>query len=111
YKVPMSQSLVEDAANLVQILQQDIQDTMAIDEDEAFLVGAGVGKPRGILPGQLNPDTLKEVNSGAAAALTTNGIKSLKRGVPSQYRDENCIWVATSDTFGATEILTVGGGN
>lgn len=111
YKVPMSMSLVEDAANLVSILQEDIQDTMVIDEDEAFLIGKGAGKPRGILPGGLNVDNLTEVISESANAVTTNGIKKLKRGVPSQYRDNSCIWVGQSDTFGDIEVLTVGGGN
>lgn len=111
YKVPMSQSLVEDAANLIEILQQDIQDTMSMDEDEAFLVGKGAGKPRGILPGGLNVDALTEVASGSASDVTTNGIKKAKRGVPSQYRDDQCVWVAASDTYGEIEILTVGGGN
>ncbi len=111
YKVPMSMSLVEDAANLIAILQEDIQDTMVIDEDEAFLIGKGAGKPRGILPGGLNVDALTEVVSESASAVTTNGIKKLKRGIPSQYRDDSCIWVAQSDTFGDVEVLTVGGGN
>ena len=107
YKVPMSMSLVEDAANLVSILQTDIQDTMVIDEDEAFLVGTGVGMPRGILPKGLNTDLLNEVESESAAAFTVVGIKRLKRGIPSQYRDEKCIWIANSDSFSDIEVLMI----
>ena len=58
YKVSMSQSLVEDAANLVDLVQSDIGDTLAIDEDVAFLVGDGNGKPHGHPAGQRKHDRL-----------------------------------------------------
>lgn len=109
YKIPMSQSLVEDAANLVALIQDDILTTFALDEDEACLVGDGAGnKPLGILPGGLNALSLTTVNSGGASALTTAGIKKLKRGVASQYR-QSAIFIANSDTYGAIEVLTVSG--
>ena len=105
YKVPFSRSLVEDAANLVSLVQEDIVTTAAIDEDESDLVGDGAGKPLGILPGGANTLGLKEVVSGAAAALTAVGIKKLKRGVASQYRSSGR-FVANGDTYGAIETLT-----
>ena len=104
YKIVMSQSLVEDAANLVSLVQNDITDVLAIDEDDAFLVADGVGKPRGILPGGANSHSLTEVASGHATTITGDGVKSLKRGVASQYRARG-IWVATSDTYGTIETI------
>jgi HK97 family phage major capsid protein len=106
YKVGMSQSLVENASNLVQLVQADIADTLGIDEDEAFLVGDGVGKPLGLLPGKANGLSLTEVKSANASALTAAGIKALKRGVASQYR-KGSVFVGASDTYGAIEVLTV----
>jgi HK97 family phage major capsid protein len=108
YKVPMSQSMVEDATNLVSLVQDDIVMTQAIDEDIAFLTGNGIKKPYGILPDGSNAMSLAEVVSGAAAALTANGVKALKRGIASQYR-QNGVWVANSDTYGAIERLTYAG--
>ncbi|MBE2198470.1 MAG: phage major capsid protein [Anaerolinea sp.] len=108
YKIPMSQSLVEDAANLVDLVQTDITDTLSMDEDTAFLIGDGAGKPLGFLPGGLNAMGLKEVNSGAAAAMTTSGVKKLKRGIASQYRGRGA-YVGNSDTYGDIELLTVSG--
>lgn len=87
YKVPMSQSLIEDASNLVSLVQNDIVDTAAIDEDIAFLTGAGGSMPHGILPGGLNTYGISEVNSGAAAALTADGIIALSDGIADQYID------------------------
>lgn len=110
YKVPMSQSLVEDASNLVAILQQEAVSTLAIDEDEAFTVGNGVGKPLGILPGGANTLSLTEVASLNASALTANGIKALKRALPTQYR-RAAVWLGNSDTFGDIERLVDGNGN
>ena len=106
YKVPFSQSLVEDAANLVTILMNDIAVTRAIDEDEQFLVGDGVGKPWGILPGGANTNALREVVTGDADELTVIGVKALKRGLVSQYRN-NGVFVGQSDTFGIIESMTV----
>lgn len=86
YKVPFSVSLLEDAENIIDIFTNLTADTLAIDEDTDFLIGDGANKARGILPGQLNADGLTEVISGNGTALTMDGIKSLRRGVASQYR-------------------------
>ena len=86
YKVPFSASLLEDASNVMGIFMDLVADTLAIDEDIAFLIGDGANKPYGLLPGQANANSLTEVNSGAAAALTIEGLKKLRRGVDSQYR-------------------------
>jgi HK97 family phage major capsid protein len=95
-------------ANLQQILERDILDTMALDEDRVFLTGNGAGVPLGILPGGTNSLGWKEVNSGASGALTTAGIKKLKRGLASQYRAQG-VFVANSDTYGEIELLTTSG--
>jgi len=109
YKIPMSLSLVEDASNLVSMLMEDIVSTLAMDEDEAFLIGTGVGRPSGILPGGDNAYGIKEVNSGDAANLTVAGIKKLKRGIASQYR-KGGKWVANSDSYAIMEAFTAGAG-
>lgn len=102
YKISYSQSIVDDAGNLVSLVNKDMTDVSAQDEDEVFLIGDGVGKPLGILPGGANVFTLTEVHSQSANAVTAAGIKALKRGIPSQYR-KNAVWVANSDTYGAIE--------
>lgn len=110
YKVVMSQSLVEDASNLVTILQNLATSTLAVDEDDAFTIGDGMGKPHGLLPGSANFHSFSEVVTGSAAALTANGIKSLKRGLPIQYR-QNAVYLANSDTYLDIELLVDGNGN
>ena len=109
YKVPMSMSVVEDAANLVSMLMNDIVSTVAIDEDYAFLTADDVGKPAGILPGDANGNSLTEVLTGSSGVVTAAGIKKLKRGVASQYR-KTAKWIANSDTWADVEALTAGAG-
>jgi HK97 family phage major capsid protein len=109
YKVPMSQSLVDDAVNLVDLVENDIVVTLAIDEDDAFLTGPGGNMPHGILPGGANSHSLTAINSGDANTLTPTGLKQLKRGLASQYR-ANGVFVGNSDSFSTVETMTDGNG-
>lgn len=104
YKVAMSQSLIEDATNIVSIFSSLVTDTLAMDEDAAFLVGDGAGKPRGILPGLANAHGLTEVVSGDASTLTVEGVKRLRRGVATQYR-ARASWIGNSDTASVIETF------
>lgn len=106
YKIPMSTSLAEDAMNLVQLVEDDIVMTVAMDEDEAFLVGDGVGKPLGWLPGGLNSHSL--ANTTVATTFTAASIKALRRKLATQYRGR-AVFVANSDSYGLIEALTVSG--
>ena len=111
FKVPFSQSLVEDAANLIDIFTDLVSVTLAIDEDEAFLIGDGAGKPRGILPSSANAHSLTEVVSGHATLLQVETVKGLRRGIASQYRlPGRCSWVGESDTADALEQFQDGSG-
>lgn len=106
YKIPMSTSLAEDAMNLVQLVEDDIVVTVAIDEDEVFLVGDGVGKPLGWLPGGLNSHSL--ANTTVATTFTAASVKALRRKLGSQYR-ARAVFVANSDSYGLIENLNVSG--
>ena len=110
YKVPFSVSLLEDATNMVEIFEGLVSDTLGMDEDDAFIVGDGVGKPLGILPGSANTTrSLNNVNSGSASTLTMNGLKNLRRGIASQYRmNGRATWIANGDTGGVIETLQDG---
>lgn len=109
YKAAMSQSLIEDAVNIIPIFNGLVTDTLAMDEDTTFLVGDGAGKPRGILPSSANAHSLTEVVSGHATLLTVSGVKKLRRGVAAQYRARGS-WIANSDTAAAVEDFKDGQG-
>lgn len=109
YKAPMSVSLLEDASNVVTLFTNAVSTTLAIDEDEAFLIGDGVGKPMGILPGSANGHGLTEVLTGSSGAIAIGGLRLLKRGVASQYRAAGrATLIGNSDTGGDIEGLNDG---
>ena len=111
YKVSFSQSLIEDAANLVGIFSEMVGVTLAVDEDDAFLVGDGAGKPRGILPSSANAHSLTEKASTVADALDVAGVKALRRGIASQYRAAGrASWIGNSATAEKVETFQDGVG-
>lgn len=110
YKVPFSVSLLQDATNVVDLFTNLVSETMALDEDDAFLIGSGVGRPMGILPLSANSLGLEEQVSLAAATLTIEGLKKLRRTVASQYR-RNASMIGNSDTGGIIEALKDTNGN
>ncbi|MCG3207309.1 MAG: hypothetical protein FOGNACKC_00909 [Anaerolineae bacterium] len=104
YRLRMSASLVEDAENIIDLFNEEVADTLAIDEDAVFITGTGTNQPRGLLPGGVNKHSFAEVPSGSAAALTVTGVKKLRRGVASQYRNANAAsWLANSETASTIE--------
>ena len=89
-----TQGMLDDAEiNLEAWLAGEVQTEFAYQEGVAFLSGDGVNKPNGILTyvtGGTNAAThpwgaITTVNSGAAAALTTDGILSLVYSLPSEF--------------------------
>lgn len=106
FKTPMSFSLLEDARNLAQIFEAKVAETLSFDEDEAFLVGNGLNKPRGILPGGTNALGLQEVNSTDASTIKYSGLKLLPRGIATQYRQNSkASWIGSSATAGIIETM------
>lgn len=95
----LSRNLIEDAAfNIEQFLSKKFAESSAIDEDNKFLTGSGVGTPQGILPGGTNANGLQEVPSLDAAKLSWDGLLDLVYAVPSQYRD-GCVFMGERKTY------------
>ena len=97
--VTLSKNSLEDGAfNLVNHLTNQFASAAAINEDNAFMIGDGAGKPQGILPGSLNATSLTEVNSTSAAALTFDGVLALTMNLDSQYKT-NAVFIANKATY------------
>lgn len=114
-----TQQILDDAAiNLEQWLAGEVQTEFALQEGKAFLGGDGVNKPTGILTyvtGGTNAakhpfGAIKNVNSGAAAAITADGIISLIYSLPSEFR-ANARFVMNNATQAAVRKLKDGQGN
>ena len=97
YAMPSATQQIQDDAEIdfAKWLAGEVETEFAAKEGEAFLSGDGVNKPRGILTydaateGALAASAqhplgpISEVNSGAAAALTTDGLLDLQYDLPS----------------------------
>lgn len=100
--IEVTTDLLEDsAADLESILAEVIAETLALDEDSAFINGNGVGKPEGVLQGgSPNPAT----DLGTATTITYAGLVALYSGLPGQYR-QNAKFLMNSATFGKILLL------
>jgi HK97 family phage major capsid protein len=104
--VQVSEELLEDSAvNIETILAQVIGETKAIDEDDKFLSGTGLGEPEGI-----TSSGASTVNSGTAANITYGGLIDLFVALASQYR-QRATWMWNSITFGEILKLKDSAGN
>lgn len=96
---PLGRNLIEDAAfNIESYLVTKFAEAAAIDEDDKFLIGTGVGCPEGILPGGTNALGLTEKISGDASGLLWNGLIDMTFGIAAQYR-RNAVWIGERATY------------
>lgn len=103
--IEISPQLLEDSAVPVEsIIAGLIADTLAHDEDDAFLSGNGVGRPEGILSAGCTT-----VNTGGASDITYAGLIDLLMNVPAQYR-QNGTFLMKSTTYGNLLKLNTGTG-
>ena len=98
-ETPLSRNLLEDIAfDIEGYLSKKLAEAVALDEDRQFMIGNGVGKPKGILPNSINAMAIPEVNSGGASTLTWDGLIALTYGIAAQYR-QGGVWLANRATY------------
>ena len=83
-----------------------VADKFSRTENTAFIVGNGVGKPRGILtyaqqaaPGTYQRDRIRQVITGAAANVTADGFIMQQNAIKEAYQPR-AIWMMKRSTFG-----------
>ncbi|MCD2164289.1 phage major capsid protein [Comamonas koreensis] len=114
-----TQQILDDAEiNLEAWLAGEVQTEFAKQEGLAFLSGDGVNKPKGLLTyvtGGTNATAhpfgaIAQVNSGAAAAITTDGIVDIVYSLPSAFTG-NARFIMNRKTQGLVRKLKDGQGN
>lgn len=114
-----TQQMLDDSEiDLEAWLAGEVQQEFAYQEGVAFLSGDGVNKPKGLLTyitGGANAaahpyGAITTVNSGAAAALTTDGIVSLIYALPGEFT-ANARFIMNRATQAAIRKLKDGQGN
>lgn len=85
-----TQKLLDDSmVNVEGWLVNKISQKMARTENTAFVLGDGVGKPRGLLSypaGTTNPGEIEVINSGVNGSFTADNIIDLVYSLKSEYR-------------------------
>jgi HK97 family phage major capsid protein/HK97 family phage prohead protease len=103
--VDVSNQLLEDSAfQMESELAADFGEEFGRLEGATFLNGTGTGQPKGLLT-----ETLAEVSSGAAAAITSDGLIDLFHSLPSFYA-QNATWGMNRATISAVRKLKDGAG-
>jgi len=113
-----TQKMLDDAGFDIEAwLARKTADKLSRTENTAFVVGDGSQKPRGFLnlpawaaAGVYERFKLEQINSGAAAALTGDGLKKLQNAVKEAYQNGS-IWAMKRGTWGAVILLKDGAGN
>lgn len=114
-----TQQMLDDAeVNLEAWLANEVQTEFAYQEGVAFLTGNGTNKPNGLLTyitGGSNAAShpwgaIGVVNSGSAAALTTDGIVNLVYALKSEFTG-NAHFCMNRGTQNAVRLLKDGQGN
>lgn len=107
-----SQTLLEDSSiNIENWLAGKIANKFARTEAAAFVAGNGIGKPRGFLDYGTGTDfgQVEQVNMGAAANLTTDGIIDVKYTL-KEFFLQRASWLANRTTVSALMKLKDGDG-
>lgn len=97
--VVVEPSLMEDSVvPLDSLLSEIVGETLALDEDYAFIRGSGVGQPRGLLDyvGTTTPadGVITTVLTGASGTLGYDGLVDLKYALPAQYQNGAVYYMA-----------------
>lgn len=101
-ETPLSRNNVEDSAfDIEGYLVKKFGESTAIDEDNAFLTGDGIGKPLGLLPSGGNGLSLTRKASGHASQITWDGLISMPYSLDSQYRQTGAVWIGAKATYEA----------
>lgn len=95
-----AQNLEDSAFNLESEISFEATEQFAVAEGAAFVSGNGVGKPEGFL---VNTD-VGSVNSGAASAVTADGLFTLKHSIKTAYA-RNANWALNRTTLGSVRKL------
>lgn len=105
--VDISEQMLEDAAfDMEEFIRMEAAEQFAVAEGTAFVSGNGVGKPEGLTATNAG---LSSVNSGAATALTADGLIGLFYALKDSYA-RNGTWMCKRATHRVIREMKDGDG-
>lgn len=104
--VDISNQMLEDAAfDMQSEISMEAVEQFAVAEGAAFVSGSGVGKPEGFL----THSSVATTNSGAATAVTGDGLITMKHAIKTAYA-RNGTFLLNRTTLGSVRKLKDGQG-
>lgn len=105
--IDISNQMLEDAAfDMEAELRSEAMEQFAVAEGLAMVSGNGVGKPQGVL----SNTSVLSTNSGAATAVTADGLLQLFYDIKTAYA-RSATWVMNRGSIAAVRKLKDGEGN
>ncbi len=99
--VDISNQMLEDSAfDMESEIRVESTEQFSVAEGLAFISGSGVGKPEGILVNT----SVQETVSGAATAITGDGLLTLKHDIKTAYA-RNASWIMNRKSIGSVRKL------
>jgi HK97 family phage major capsid protein len=102
-----TQKLIDDSSISIESwISEKIADILARKENTAFVSGAGVSQPRGILTYAAGTSwgQIQQVNSGSSGAVTADGLLNLLYALKEGYQT-NATFIANRSVVGALRLL------
>lgn len=104
-----TQKLIDDAAIDVEAwLGRKVAQKFTRMENTAFMIGDGIGKPRGLLAQPAGTDPalgqVEQVVSGSASAFAYDGLVNLQTALKEEYQ-KNASWLVNRLGFGALLLI------
>jgi HK97 family phage major capsid protein len=112
---PVTQTALDDLAfNVEQYIEDEVAIAMSIRENTAFVIGDGVGKPRGFMSYTAGTDDtlmqIEQVVSGHASQIKADGLMSCQDALPEPFQP-GASWVMARATKTLVRQLKDGQGN
>lgn len=102
-----TQKMLDDQGfNVEQWLNRKVADKFARVENTAFLLGTGVGQPRGLLryPGGTSWGQIERIRTGLAAAISADSLIVLQNSLKSEYAG-NARFMMRRQTLASVRLL------
>lgn len=99
--------LDDNSSHAEQWLADELATKFSETEGSAFIIGDGVGKPRGLTTyaSGTTVDTVEQVNSGANGGVTYSGLVNILQSLKTGYRS-GAAWLLSREVIGQILALT-----
>jgi HK97 family phage major capsid protein len=108
--VPISIEALEDEANVTNAVATLLAEGRDILEAAAFIVGTGVGQPKGIVTALAAAGGSVVVNSASTETLSVGDLYNLQGALPARYRRQ-AAWLANNQFYNRARQFDTAGGS